>query len=158
MPASEFDQLSVEFGRDIILRAAPQELPLYRRLSQAYLQAPGTIHANTGGKDEMLGFGLGEAVTYLTPVVLPVLSSVIKFLAEEIKSSIHDQHLIGDALRRIFGKVGTATPEGATIALTREQLISVRKLVLEKAQALHLKDQQASLLADSIIGSLAATA
>jgi len=43
MPTSEFDQLSVEIGPTIVARAAPLELPLYRSLSQAYLQAPEDI-------------------------------------------------------------------------------------------------------------------
>jgi hypothetical protein len=158
MPTSEFDQLSAEIGRAIVSRAAPQELPLYRSISQAYLQAPGEIQSKAVIKDEMLGFGVAEAATYLTPVILPVLTSILKFLAEEVKSSIHDQHLVGDVLRRLFAKTATGNVTSAPVVLTREQLLRVRELAFEKAQELKLKDKEASLLADSIIGSLAAAA
>jgi len=157
MPTSEFDQLSAEIGRSIVSRAAPQELPLYRSISQAYLQAPGDIQGKAVSKDEMLGFGMAEAVTYLTPVILPVLTSVLKFLAEEVKTSVHDQHLVGDALRKLFGRA-PAGSKPMEVVLTREQLVQVRKLAFEKARELNLKDQEASLLADSIIGSLAVPA
>jgi hypothetical protein len=97
---------------------------------------------------------MAEAVTYLSPVILPVVASVLKFLAEEVKSSIHDQHLVGDALRRLFGKAASGTTKVPEVVLTREQLVQVRKLAFEKARELNLKDQEASLLADSIVGSL----
>jgi len=90
-------------------------------------------------------------------VILPVLTSVLKFLAEEVKTSVHDQHLVGDALRKLFGRA-PAGSKPMEVVLTREQLVQVRKLAFEKARELNLKDQEASLLADSIIGSLAVPA
>jgi len=156
MSTSEFDRLATELGREIVARAAPQELPLYRSISQSYLEAPDQIHRKTVSKDEMLGFGVGAAVAYLTPTLLAVLSWVLKFLAEEIKSSIHDQHLVGDVLKKLFTKSETApvtkTPE---LVLTHEQLERIRKLAYDKARELNLKNAEASLLADSIIGRLA---
>jgi hypothetical protein len=43
------------------------------------------------GKDEVLGFGLAEAATFLTPLVLAVITEVVKFLAEEVKQSLKDR-------------------------------------------------------------------
>lgn len=96
MDGSTVDQLAAELGGTIVAQVAPQELPLYRTISQAYLLSPNEIHSKPRNKDEMLGFGIPEAVTYLTPAILPILSTVIKFLAEEIKDSIHHQHLVGN--------------------------------------------------------------
>lgn len=155
MSVSEFDQIAAEVGRDVMARAAPQELPLYRSMSIAYLQSPSAIPSKSVSKDEMLGFGVAEAITYLTPVALPVLSAVLKFLADELKSYIHDQHLVGDVLKRLFNRNGPPAPGGApSVALTREQLERVRKLAFDNACALKLNSHQASLLADSIVGTL----
>jgi hypothetical protein len=157
--ASEYDQLAAEIGRDIVSRAAPQELPLYRAISTAYLQSPSDISGKPMNKDEMLGFGVAEAVIYMTPVALPVLSCILKFLAEAIKSSVHDQHLVGDALKKLFSKNKASTPlANAPVCLTGDQLERVRKLAFEKARELNLKSKEASLLADSIVGSLAVPA
>lgn len=155
MPASQFDQMAAEFGRDFVARAAPQELPLYRALSQSYLSNPDNPAKAARGKDEMLGFGMAETVTYLTPILLPVLSSVFKFLADELRDSIHDQHLVGDLLKKVMGKPQTANVPDAGPSLTREQLAQVRKLAFDGARELKLEDTQASLLADSIVGRLA---
>ncbi|HWY42699.1 MAG TPA: hypothetical protein VNX66_04340 [Candidatus Sulfotelmatobacter sp.] len=159
MSSSEFDQLAAEIGRDIVARAAPQELPLYRSVSAAYLQSPSDVSGESIHKEEILGFGVAEAVTYITPVALPVLSSVLTFLAGELKSSIHDQHLIGDTLKKLFSKNKPSVPQiSSEVLLTRDQLERVRKLAFEKARELNLKSKEASLLADSIVGSLATTA
>jgi hypothetical protein len=159
MSTSEFDRLAAEIGRDIVSRAAPQELPLYRSISSAYLQSPSEASGKPNNREEILGFGAAEAITYLTPVALPVLSTILKFLAEEIKSSIHDQHLVGDALKKLFSKNKSATPQAPSeVLLTRGQLEHVRKLAFEKARELNLKSKEASLLADSIVGSLATPA
>ncbi len=85
----------------------------------------------------MLGFGLAEAVTYLTPVIPTVLSSVIKFLAEEIKTSVHDQLLVGDLLRKLFAKA-KATSEGKTpeVHLTKEQLDGCESWPSKKLESL----------------------
>jgi hypothetical protein len=155
MPASQFDQMAAEFGRDFVARAAPQELPLYRALSQSYLSNPDNPAKTPKGKDEMLGFGMAETVTYLTPLLLPVLSSVFKFLADELKSSIHDQHLVGDLLRKVLGKSQAPNTRDAGASLTHQQLAKVRKLAFDRAKELKLDDTQASLLADSIAGRLA---
>jgi hypothetical protein len=42
-PFQSLNQLAAEIGRDIVARAAPQELPLYRSISSAYLQSPSNL-------------------------------------------------------------------------------------------------------------------
>ena len=159
MSTSEFDRLATEVGREIVAQAAPQELPLYRSISQSYLEAPEQIDRKTVSKDEMLGFGVGAAVTYLTPTLLAVLSWVLKFLAEELKSSVHDQHLVGDILKKLFSKPANApVAKTAEVALTHDQLERIRKLAYDKGRELKLKNAEASLLADAIIGKLAISA
>lgn len=158
MPATEYDQLSAQFGREVVARAAPQELGLYRAISESYLRDPEAVNKQARSKDEMLGFGIAETVTYLTPVILPVLSYVFKFLAEEIKSSVHDQHLVGDAIRKLLTRTGLRKGTDSIAGLTPEQLSRVRQLAFDKAVELRLPKEEASLLADSIIGSLSLAA
>lgn len=147
--------MAAEFGRDFVARAAPQELPLYRALSQSYLNDPNGVASRGKAKDEMLGFGMGEAITYLTPILLPVLSSVFKFLADELKSSVHDQHLVGDLLKKVLGKSPNPAAAAPVPSLTHAQLVQVRKLAFDRAIELKLADREASLMADSVVGSLA---
>ena len=57
---------------------APQEIPLFRANSEAYFKDPEKALAEQRGKDEMLGFGGSEAVTFITPILLAVLTGVLR--------------------------------------------------------------------------------
>jgi hypothetical protein len=155
-------QLIAELSRDLVAQTAPQELPLFRPISEAYFKDPEKTLKREAGKDEMLGFGAGVAVTFLTPIVLAIMTQVVSFLIEEIGKSLRSEgsSLTSDIVKRMFRKFrGGESPEGkAPPALTPQQLAQVRELALEKAQQLNLPPNQAGLLADSIVGSLAVTA
>ena len=78
------NQLIAELARDLISQTVPQELPLFRANSEAFFSNPEKLLAGQKGKDEMLGFGVGEAITMLSPVILMVTSEIVKFLIEEL--------------------------------------------------------------------------
>ncbi len=88
MTDSTHNQLVIDLGRDLISRIAPQEIPIFRANSEAYFKDPQKTLSARAGKDETLGFGIGEAAAFLTPVVLAVTTEVIKFLAEEVKTPL----------------------------------------------------------------------
>jgi hypothetical protein len=165
MPDSIDNQLVSDVARELVLQLAPQELPLFRANSAAYFQDPEKALAGQKGKDEMLGFGSGEVVVFLTPIALTVATEVVKFLVEEVKKSAKDESsaIIGDMVKRVFKKFKLAEKKDdkkkdekkTSPALTPDQLGQVRDIALRKARQLKLSEARAKLLADAVVGSLA---
>ena len=152
------NQWVAELARDLISQTAPQELPLFRANSEAFFTNPEKLLAGQKGKDEMLGFGVGEAVAMMTPTVLAVTGEVVKFLMEELKKTAKDEStaLVGETVKKMFKKFRPEEKkENSPAPLTPEQLAQVRELALKKARHLKLSDARCKLLADALVGSLA---
>jgi hypothetical protein len=151
-------QLIAQVARELVSDMAPQELPLFRANSEAYFKNPEQALAGQPAKDDMLGFGAGEATVFLTPVVLAVATEVVKFVTEEVKKSAQAEGsaLVGDAVKAMFKKLRPPEKEKKTPPpLTAEQLAQVRAIALKKARQLKLSEDRARILADSVVGSLA---
>ncbi len=157
MPNSEYDQLAVEVAREQIAHLAPQELPLFRPLSAAYLKDPDNALRRRSGRDEMLGLGPDVAAVFVTPVVLAVSQGVLQFLAEDIKKSygVEGSAPVTAILRKLFRRPGPDNSDNTTPRLSPAQLQQVHQLALEKARLLDLPEPQARLLAESLTGGLA---
>ena len=84
-------QLIVDISRDVVLQLAPQELPVFRAQSRAYLADPGSTLESHGKRDSMLGFDLGATATLLTPIVLAVTTRAVEFLLQEARESLGTQ-------------------------------------------------------------------
>jgi hypothetical protein len=145
-------------ARIAVERAAPEELPLFRATSEAYLRDPGSLEQR-GGRDEMLGFGVEAAAVLVTPVALSVARDVLAFLAEQVRrvARTESEGAIDRLVDRVAGR-GEEDAESTAAApaqLTDEQLAQVREHALEKALQLKLPAAKAELLADSLVGSLA---
>ncbi len=156
--SSEFNRLISDLSRDIVAQTAPEELPLFRAISAAYSKNPKKALQLQKSKDEDLGFGVAEAALLLTPIVLDVMKDVVMFLVGEITQSVREEssELISNRVKSMFKKYSPADIEtNQAQALTPEQLLHVRQIALEKIRAMALSEDQAGLLADSIIGSLA---
>ena len=156
MSVATDDQLAVALARAAIEGAAPEELPLFPAVSEAYLE--GRDVTGEQGGDEMLGFGVDAAVVLLTPVALTVAKDVLGFLRVQLakQAAKHGESLVDrlfDRLLRRGDDEPAAEPEPAE--LTDEQLDQVRDFALQKAKLLKLPDEKAKLLADSLVGSLA---
>ena len=155
MSAAESDALVAALARATVEKAAPEELPLFRATSEAYFEDPQALE-RSGGKDEMLGFGVDAAMVLMTPVVLQVAKDVIGFLGEQLRERAREQ---GEgAIDRVIGKLVNRDGEGEAEPveeLTDEQLEQVHALAIKKGRALKLSDERATLLADSLVGSLA---
>ena len=150
------DDLVAELARAAVERAAPEELPLFTPVSEAYFADPSALE---GGKrrDDMLGFGVEAAVMLVTPVALQVARDVLGFLHEQLRERAREQGegAIDRIIARLVGKKDDVPAEEPVPELTDEQLDQVRALALEKGRALKLSDAKATLLADSLVGSLA---
>lgn len=152
------DDLVAELARATVARAAPEELPLFAPMSEAYLADPKALEPGKG-RDEMLGFGVDAAVLLVTPVALQVARDVLGFLHEQLRERAreHGEGAVDRIVARLVGKQDAAA-EAETEAvpeLTDAQLEQVRALAFEKARSLKLSDARAELLADSLVGSLA---
>jgi hypothetical protein len=159
MPHSAQDQLVSELARDLVTDTAPQELPLFRPLSEAYLSDPEGTLKGQAGRDETLGFGLAEAATFLTPIVLAVITDVVKYLSAHILQTVKEEssELASEAVKSLFKKYRPTNQEErkAPRPLAPEQIARVRRLAFDKARQLEMSSAQANLLADSVAGSLA---
>ena len=151
------NQLITDVTREVIVQLAPQEVPLFRVTSEAYFKDPEKTLKGKKSKDEMLGFGIGGAVTILTPIALAVTTEVVLFVVEEVKKSIKEESssLANDIVKKMFKRFRPAGDEVKQIpTLTSEQLAQVRRRACDKARQLNLPEAQAKLLADSLVGSL----
>jgi hypothetical protein len=146
--------LVAQLARATVERAAPEELPLFRATSEAYLSDPASV-GQAKQRDEMLGFGVEAAAMLITPVALQVARDVLGFLNEQLRARAreHGEGAIDKLLARLVGKKDDAAEPVAE--LSDEQLEQVHARAYEQARTLKLSDERAKLLADSLVGSLA---
>ncbi len=152
-------QATTDLALMVIEQLAPQELPLFRETSEAFFRNPDAAMRSQVGKDEMLGFGMGEAVTFISPLVIFVAQKVIEFAMEPSKESIQQQ--FGDRVIRILVKIGLAKkPDvvGSIQPLTPSQLARARQLAIETLHQYNFPKDKRDLVADALIGKLALAA
>ena len=159
MNDSSQNQFAANVARDLVSQIAPQEIPLFRATSEAYFKDPQALLKDGESREEMLGFGTGEAISLLTPVAIAISVEVVKFVTEEVKKSVKTESsgVINDLVRRMFKKHRPAATEGETPAsptLTVEQLREVHKLVFTKARELRIGEPRAKQLADTLVADL----
>ena len=156
MSAAESDALVAALARATVEKVAPEELPLFRATSEAYFENPQALEQK-GGKDEMLGFGVDAALLLVTPIALQVARDVIGFLGEQLRERAREQGegAIDRVIARLVNRNGGDGDAEPVEELTDEQLEQVRALAIKKGRALKLSDERATLLADSLVGSLA---
>jgi hypothetical protein len=156
LPAGAADRvLVVEVSRDLVASLAPGEMAVFRPVSNAYFDDPGRLSSETG--DAMLGFGPGEVVMLLTPIVLSVMGEVIGYLRSDIAKALPRAmtDTVEDGLRGVFRKFHGAGGAPAPVpGLTHEQLSRVRAIAFEKARQGGMSENRAQLLADATVGCL----
>src|SRR5262245_61215983 len=76
--------LIAELARDILNQIAPHELPLFRATSEAYFRRATRSLKGQGARDELLGFGTGKEVSFVTPIALAVTDAVVAFVAAHV--------------------------------------------------------------------------
>ncbi len=139
--------------RDVVAKVAREELPLVEGLAGFDDATVVRRLGRRGGRREPLGFGLGEVVALVTPVVWLVVDQAAKKAA----GSAVDGAAKGTkaALRKIFRR---KAPAVAVPPLTREQLGEVRRRVLETAAQRGLSQERAMVIADAVVARLALAA
>ena len=145
----ETEDIVRSVGLELVTRLAPEELPLYPSLA-AQFEDPRGGRPGASSDDQLLGFGAGEAITLLTPVILTFTRSCWQALAEEAAHTALD-----GVLRRLRSlRAGHPHGSGDLPRLTAAQLQLVRTVAEREARQLDVPDGQAALLADAMVGVL----
>ncbi|MEU0879071.1 hypothetical protein ABZ345_10770 [Lentzea sp. NPDC005914] len=137
-------------------KIAPEELPSFDIVAAPYLESPEQAERRLRrAHDDPLGFGLGDIVAMATPVVALVSGSVITAVSDSVGKAVHKgtTSALRKAWRKLRGK--PAEPlELPSTPLTTTQLAEVRRIALERALSLGMKQQKADALADAVVAAL----
>lgn len=149
--SDEADEVIESIGKELVSRIAPEELPLYPSLANQFLRARGGRRRNASSDDQILGFGAGEAVTLITPVILMFSRGFWEALmAETAKPAVNG--LLQQVKVHLSGR--RAVPE--LTPFTTDQIQLVRAVAEKEASRLNVSKRQAGLLADAMVGALVA--
>ena len=146
-------------SKNVIEKISPQELLLFQATSDAYFKNPQKTLKELKEKDEMIGFGPGESLTLLAPIVLAVTTEMVKFaigiLQEAAKDDLKDkvrENLFSKFSNRFFQNSNPTEHEISS--LTNEQREQLRQVTFEKARQFNLPEDQAKQLSDCIVDNL----
>ncbi|GAA1623899.1 hypothetical protein ACFQY4_14995 [Catellatospora bangladeshensis] len=137
-----------DLARLVAAQVAPEEDELFTVLDAAYRKDPARLTAGGSGDDEMLGFGVETMAALMTPVVLAVVTEVMRYLTEQYGTSLRSRLSLRRARR------DAAATEPATPAIDDAQLAHVRSIVLDKCTQAGIDEGRSRLLADSVAGAL----
>ena len=155
LPPEAENELVTELARLALEQAAPEELVLFPETAEEYFKDPQAV-LDPKRRDEPVGFGLDLAM--LTPYVLAVGTAVIRFLAATVADAAREESrpLVGRLVRRLLRQEESTTRPAseAPSPLSVEEARRVREIAYQRAKALGLAEDQASLLADSVVGGL----
>ena len=143
------DQFIASIAHDVVAQIAPQELPLFPTLSEAYFKNPRQMLKGQEGKEEPLGFGIEVVSAFLmSPFVLAIVNDVVQALTQEVKES--------GAVRKLLEKLHIVKKRAGKLItpFSPEQMEQVHQVTILKARQFKLSDAQAQLLADALVGRL----
>ncbi len=155
LPPDTENELVTELARLVLEQAAPEELALFPDTAEEYFTDPQAA-LDPKRRDEALGFGLEMAM--LTPYVLAIATSVIRFLTSTVLEAVGEESkpLVTRIVRHLIRRPDAET-KGAGDALTplsTHQARQVREIAYQHAKRLGLDEDQAVVLADSVVGGL----
>lgn len=146
----ETDEIVRSISLDLVSQLAPEELPLYPSLVSKF---QGTDRGRgNGSSDQILGFGTGDVVVLMTPVILNFTRSFWDALVAQTAQDT--LHMVVRQIQRLRAAHKHAPQD--IPRLTAEQLQLVRNLAEQETRRLDISKDQAALLADALLGALAA--
>lgn len=147
----EADEIIESIGKELVSRIAPEELPLYPALANQLLRGSGGRRGNASSDDQILGFGAGEAVTLITPVILMFSRGFWEALMVETAKPV-----TRGFLQQVKVHLSGHRPAPGSTPFTTDQIQLVRSVAEREAGRLNVSKKQAGLLADAMVGALAA--
>jgi hypothetical protein len=147
-------ELVAELATLVLEDVAPEEQTNFEETSKDYFADPRAM-LSPQRREEAVGFGLDLAL--FTPYVLAVVTPVVGFLATTVAEGLREEArpVVLRLVRRLFrrsGDTGVNTEGGP--CLDQQHAQRVRDIAHERAKALGLRDDQATLLADSVVGAI----
>jgi hypothetical protein len=154
LPQADEQDLVRILAASAVGHLSPEELDVFDETAQEFFDDPENV-LRSSDKDEAVGFGLELAM--ITPVVLAVVTSVIKFLASIVAAATKETAtpvLVG-TLRRLLHirDDGAATPAAAS-PLDAGLIQRVHEIAFQRAITLGLPEDRARLLADAVAGGI----
>ena len=153
LPPAEEQDLVRALAASVVGDLSPDELDVFDETAEEFFADPDEV-LRAGDKDEAVGFGLELAL--ITPVVLAVVTSVVRFLASLLADAMQEtaRPAVVRTLRRVLRiREGGATAQ-AEVSLDADQLRRVHEVAMNRAVSLGLPEDRARLLADSIAGGI----
>jgi len=145
-----------EIAERIVAAVASDEIEMFPALADVYEANPEVLVLRRGGRDESLGFGIGEAGELLTPVAFFVAGSVVEHLTNKFVDGVieHGRSRLARLFRR--GRKQGPGRAGTTVAfeLTADQADEIQRVALEKAREAGLSEILAGVVADTVISAL----
>jgi hypothetical protein len=158
------DILTTQLARAVVEEIAPEELPPFDPISQAFIERrkedrrkgrkqidyPSELDWN-----EDLGFGMGEAVTLLTPAALAAAGAVVGYLAREVGQGLAKgtAEVVAEQLKRWIRGLLQGKP--GPIRLKDAELARVGQIVRETARHRGVPKDRADQIADTVVARLA---
>lgn len=155
---------TVRLARRAVQDVAPDELPHFAVVSQAYLAASQAQRQRAMRRAEPLGLGLEGVAVLLTTAVLAVAAKVSDHLAQELVDRSVNAAEPGLRTRwrqwRARRRGGEGDDERGAVGeplptLTPKQLAQVRQLAVQSGLRQRLAEPTAQAVADGIIAELA---
>jgi hypothetical protein len=144
------DQFIDSVAHDVVAQIAPQELSLFPTISEAYFKNPHQMRKGQEVKDELLGFGMETvSAVLMSPFVLAIVNDIVQALTQEVADSGVVRKLL-EKLHLVKKRTGKFTTP-----FSHDQMEQVHHMAILKAKQFKLSQEQAELLADSLVGRLA---
>lgn len=148
-------------AREAIEIVAPQELPFFRAYSEAFFRDPAKLLVEKSEKDDLLGFGMGEAIEVVTGPALALAAIALSFLTDAARDALKSktEASIGALIDRVLKAVGKRSSEREvaqdwTWKVTPVEIKQLRELLLEDARRLKLSEPKAAQLADAVVARI----
>jgi hypothetical protein len=154
MDETRRQQLISDVTRTLVQQVAPQELPLLPSTATAYFRNPKRMLRGRLARDEMLGFGEGDAVSFLTPILLIAATNVVEFVAGGDGET--RQGGISGWMRSMFKQPKTHEPASQP-ALSAERMAQARVIAVTTLREHNFPEAQVETVADSLVRQLMAT-
>lgn len=146
------DDVVGSIGVELVSCLAPEELPLFPALLRQFQGAD--VRGNRGSsKDQLLGFGVGESVVLLTPVILEFSRGLWKAMLEQAGETV-----MHEVLQHLPARLRHQKPADDDSKFGIAEIRKVRAIARQEAKRLNIPDDQAQLLADAVVGVLNAPA
>ncbi len=147
---NEDERPEIELAREVVGALAPAELPLFPAMQRAFDADPKGRGIRTGTGDAILGFGMSDAATLLTPIVLIAAKQAVTFMALEIGKGLAKEVAsdISARVRRLIRRDPDREPFDPAL------LAQVRSIAESVALKSKLPKKRAAALADAIVKQL----